>query len=322
MANTSRGQVKNKKSLRVVGERDGAAELAGLLRQLAGAGAPEELLRELEAGGDAARIVDDLVELGLLPSPEQAMAGLLEGFTPLLGPGADPCSAELCGVEFLGLMRKLADDPTDLPGMLAALIGQAEDSGLPEALAMLRTVAVVGPEEVRPTATEAADRMVAAGLTDCSWVGELGTPKVRKCFGYCGFFGEQESIALTFSYGRKAHAVVVLIDHVLGGGVKDCFVTDRAKVIRAKFEMLTERTGCELVDYEPEHAHLILSKALSSAPCPVEPDQIEDVGNHLDLLRQRVDLLAEVGAVAPAKRVAARKRPTRSALARSLTQQG
>ncbi|MGH3516400.1 MAG: hypothetical protein ACRDQ7_03085, partial [Haloechinothrix sp.] len=95
MANTSRGQVKNKKSLRVVGERDGAAELAGLLRQLAGAGAPEELLRELEAGGDAARIVDDLVELGLLPSPEQAMAGLLEGFTPLLGPGADPCSAEL-----------------------------------------------------------------------------------------------------------------------------------------------------------------------------------------------------------------------------------
>ncbi|ONI92386.1 hypothetical protein ALI22I_04410 [Saccharothrix sp. ALI-22-I] len=50
----------------------------------------------------------------------------------------------------------------------------------------------------------------------------IGRPRVGACFGYADTFGSQEGVALTFTYGRKSHALVLLIDYDLGGGVKDC----------------------------------------------------------------------------------------------------
>lgn len=263
-----------------------------LLDELAAAGAPEEVLRALTDAEDPAEVLQGLVEAGRLPTPEASFARLVGGFSPLLDAGTDPLTAELAGAEFLGLVRRLAEDEADLPEMLRVLIGQAEECRLPEALAMLRVLAVVGPDEIRAETGEAANRMIGSGLRDCSWVDGLGAPKVGRCFGYGDDFGEQESIAVTFRYGRRQHAVVVLIDHVLGGGVKDCFVTDQVRRIRSQFEALTARAGIELFDYEPEHAHLILGRALSEPPCPVQPDQIEDVGSYLDLVRSRVASLA------------------------------
>lgn len=312
MAKSRRTKNTKRRPLRVVSGDAGQPtdDLTELIDQLAAAGAPDQVLQALQSGDDPAEVLGGLIDAGLLPSPEESLAGILDGFVPLLEPGTVPLSAELCGAEFLGMVRRLAANESDLPEMLGMMIGQAEASGLPEALAMLRTLTVVGPERIRQDAVEAAERMVAAGLTDCSWVGELGAPKVRRCFGYSDFFGEQESIALTFGYGRKQHAVVVLIDHVLGGGVKDCFVTDQVRRIRSQYEEITERTLCELVDYEPEHAHLIISRALNKPPCPVQPDQIEDVGSYLPLLRSRAALLAGDRPTLPAS--AARSRPGRA----------
>lgn len=188
-------------------------------------------------------------------------------------------------------MRRLAEDEADVPDMLRVLIGQAEASGLPEALAMLRVLVAVGPEDVRADAGEAAEKMAGSGLSDFRWADGLGAPKVGRCFGYADGLGMQESIALTFRYGRKQHAVAVLIDNTLGGGVKDLYVSEGARRIRNHYEAVSARSGCELTDYEPEYAYLILSRALSKPPCPVQPDQVEDVGIHLELLRSRVALL-------------------------------
>lgn len=84
---------------------------------------------------------------------------------------------------------------------------------------------------------------------------------------------------------------MVLIDHDLGGGVKDCFVTAHGRKIRDKFAAITEQHGIPLEDYTPEHAAWILQRALDEPPCPEQPDQIEDVNSYLALLRQRVALL-------------------------------
>ncbi|MGH3948975.1 MAG: plasmid pRiA4b ORF-3 family protein [Pseudonocardiaceae bacterium] len=297
MAKTGRTRGKTDRRLKVIpgGAGSGGDELTELINQLAAAGVPDEVVQALQSGRDPAEVLGQLVDTGMLPSPEESFAGLLDAFAPLLEPGTDRLAAEMTGTEFLGLVRRLAEDEADLPEMLSVLIGQAEASGLPEALAMLRVLAVVGPEGTRPAAVEAADRIVASGLTDCSWVAGLGAPKIGRSFGYSDFVGEQESIALTFRYGRKEHAAVVLIDHVLGGGVKDCFVTEQARRIRTQFEVITGNAGCELVDYEPEHARLIMDGALSKPPCPVQPDQVEDVDSYLDLLQSRVALLADAG---------------------------
>ncbi len=279
-------------------------EMVELRSELAAAGAPEEVLRALDGARDAEDVLRNLVEAGILPSPEEALAGLLEGWRPLLKPGADPLSAELAGAEFLGLMWQTAPEPDDVPAILTGLIGQAESTAKPEALAMLRVLAVLGPSEIQLAAAEAADRLVAAGLTDRAWVSELGAPQVGLSFGFVDELGAQQGIAVTFTYGRKVHAFVVLIDHGLGGGVKDCFVTERPDKIRAEYQKVAKRHGLDYRDYAPDAARVILDRALAARPCPVAPDQVDDVGNYLDLLRQRVALLPH-GVVTPLVRLSA-----------------
>ena len=253
--------------------------------------APDDLLRMLDDGhGGGAELVGGIEAL-LRMTPQQVLADVLDGFAPLLRRGVGPLAAELCGAEFLSTIRAVDPDDADLPTLLTDLIGRAEARGGPEALAMLRVLAATGPDDIRPVAAGAGDRLVAGGLTDPPWAAGLGRPKVGPSFGYADFFGDQEAIALTFSYGRKRHALVVLIDHRLGGGVKDCFVTDQPDVIRAHYRDSAQSQGLELPFYEPAEALAILEKALSRPPCPEQPDQVEDVREHLDLLRSRMQLL-------------------------------
>lgn len=300
MATTRHGKQSNGRRLTVVTGcgQPGGDELVELRTQLASAGAPAEVLRALDSADDAEEALRNLIEAGMLPSPEESLAGLLEEWTPLLKPGADTVSAELAGAEFLGMMRQAAPDPDEMPEILAGLIEQAESTAKPEALAMLRVLAVLGPSEIQLAAADAADRLVAAGLTDRPWVSELGMPHVGPSFGFVDEFGAQEGIAVTFTYGRKVHAFVVLIDHDLGGGVKDCFPTDRPDKIRTEYQKVAKRHGLHYRDYAPATARAILDRALAAPPCPVAPDQVDDVGDYLDLLRRRVALLPD-GVTAP-----------------------
>jgi hypothetical protein len=249
---------------------------------------------------------------GELAESEEPLAGLLEQWTPLLEPGCDPLSAELTGAEFLAMMREAVPVENELSDLVAALIEQAERHGTPEALAMLRVLAVVGPPEVQSAAAGAADRLVQAGLTDPLWVTGLGRPRVGQCFGYADARGAQEVIVIIFAYGSKQHALAVLIDHDLGGGIKDCFPTEHTRRIRADYQKAATGHGLDFHDYEPAQARAILDRALAKQPCPVEPDQIEDVGDYLNLLRARVLLLPEGDTVSPTKTDRARKRLTRA----------
>lgn len=271
------------------------AELAELRAVLTSQGAPDEALRVLDEAADVEDALQRLQAAGFVSSPEDALAGVLDGFTPLLERGCDQLDAELAGLEFLRLVRDGVPEE-EVPAVLVDLVAHAEQSGTPQALAMLRVLAVTGPaEEVRVAAAEAADRLAAGGLKDRPWVRGLGSPEVGSCFGYG--LGPQSAIALTFTYGRKAHAVVVLIDHVLGGGVKDCFVTDSPDTIRAEYRTAARQIRADFLDYTPAEARVILDEALASEPCPVEEDQVDDVDTYLDLLHDRVALLPGGGPV-------------------------
>jgi hypothetical protein len=272
-------------------------ELAQLRELMSEAGVPTEMLTEVLNARDADEAIQLLVDGGHLPSQGEWLGGMVDGFAPLLKPGTTVLDAELTGVEFLATLREAALKPEEVPALLADLIPATEASGKPETLAMLRILAAVGPEKTRDLASEAADRMVAGGLRDCGWVSGLGSPRPVACFGYDD--GMQESIAITFSYGRTRHAVAVLIDYSLGGGVKDCWLTDKPDRIRAEYQKAARRLGLEFRDHEPSEARAILDHALAQPPCPVAPDQIEDVHCYLELLRRRVALLSDGGTAAP-----------------------
>jgi hypothetical protein len=274
-----------------IDEQVTAVALAELRQALAAAGAPQEVLRLLDGPGSPGEIVQRLIGAGLAAPPPDSAAALVAQWEPLLERGTDPLDVELSGAEFLALLRRGAAGPDDLPDMLTTLVAQAEQHGGPAALAMLRALAVMAPERVRDQAGAAGDRLAAAGLPDRPWVAQLGAPKLGTCFGYSDGIA-QEAVAITFRYGRKRHAVAVLIDYGLGGGVKDVWVGDRPGQVRAAYQDSADRIGVEFEDYDPAAAHAILELALSKPPCPVEPDQVEDVGTYLDLLRGRVALLA------------------------------
>ncbi|MGC9671501.1 plasmid pRiA4b ORF-3 family protein [Planosporangium sp. 12N6] len=274
-------------------EDAGLAEVLGLL---AAAGVPaDEVLSEIHLPGGPERMMQRLVEAGLLPSRDESLAGLLAMWKPLLRRDCDPWRAELAGVEFLGVVRDAAASDEEVPELLADLIAQVGGYGGGAALAMLRVLAVVGPAPVRPAAAEAADRVAATGVPDRPWVRGLGAPDVGACFGYVDSAGGCEAVAVTFAYGRREHALAVLVDHECGGGIKDCWPTDRPDLVRADFQRAADRYGLSFHEYELVDARAILDRALRRRPCPATPDQAEDVRDHLDLLRSRVALLPAGG---------------------------
>jgi hypothetical protein len=266
-------------------------ELAELLDLLAGAGVPDDVLASVRDSASPEEAVERLVEMRVLPPPEGSFVSLLDHWTPLLRRGCSQLEAELAGSVFVGMVEATATDPAEVPDLLAGMIEQAGTHGEPEALAMLRSLAVVGPVELRAAADEKARRLAAGGLKDRPWVNGLGAPVVGACCGYADKVGAQQALAVAFSYGRQRHGLVILIDHDLGGGVKDCWVTDEPDTVREEYRSIAAAEQLEFRDYEPAEAGAVLTRALSEPPCPQQPDQIDSVRDTLALLRQRAELL-------------------------------
>lgn len=272
------------------------------LRELAvTTGAPADTVQLIENAATADDALELLTGAGLIPDDETAMAGMLSWFSPLLEAGCDQVEAEVCGAEFIGELRRAAPADADITELLTDLTGQLAAYTIPESLAMARVLAVLGPPSVREAAGDAASQLVAAGLTDPPWVAGLGAPKPGPCFGYGDIYGEQRSVVLSFRYGRKQHALMVLIDYVLGGGVKDCSVVDYTDGVRRDCRALGSEPDVRFSDLNGLQAREILDAALAARPCPVHPDQAEDVENFLDLLAARVALLPGASSATPRK---------------------
>lgn len=286
------------------------ADLPELLELLLDSVAPNEIVAALGGAADPVGYLEQLLGTGSLPSFDEVLGDLMAGWTDLLDEDCSPLDAELAGIAFLGVLRDHVSEEAEQLELLGQLIEQAEELASPEALAMLRVLSTIGPEPLQHTSAASADRLVARGLTDCGWATDLGRPKVSRSFGYSDIFGSQEAIAMTFSYGRLRHALVVLIDHDLGGGIKDVWVSDRPNWIRAQYTKAAGADAVEFQDYSSAEAAAIMTQALSKGACPVEHDQVDDVRDYLDLVVQRVALLtASASGTAKSGAVARRKKP-------------
>lgn len=264
----------------------------GQLRQLAIAtGASKETIRLIESAATAEEAMDRLTGAGLVPDEADSIEGMLAWFSPLLEPGCDQLDAEICGSEFIGEMRRAAPPDLDVADVLGEVIRQLPAHQGLAALAMVRVLAAVGPVAIREIAADTAGQLAAAGQADMPWATGLGTPKPGPCFSYADIYGEQRSIVIPYSYGRKTHAIAVLIDYVLGGGIKDCYPVDYTTSLREDYRKIGAQPDLMFSELDGAQARQILAAALSREPCPADPDQAEDVENYLDLLRARVELL-------------------------------
>ncbi len=239
----------------------------------------------------------DIAELFAPIEPSKAFGVVLREAQDVLSHIHGPVDAELWGSDMIGALASGAAGGPEVMDVLAtAIVPAAEESGTPEALALLRIFGAIGSAELRSAATEAAGRVVAAGVPDPSWAAMIGAPAVGECWHYSDIGGRQESVTATFAYGDAQHALSVLIDHGKGGGLKDVWVGD-ADGLLDKTWLAAEADPLvvfEIID--AANAGERLEQAISAGEHPDKPDQADDLTAHRALLHARVRLLAETAA--------------------------
>lgn len=224
------------------------------------------------------------------------LAGIAEARNPL--------AAELVLCAAIGAVEAGMPDDADerdrldaLTFMLGQVIVHAETLATADALALLRICSVLGPATTRAAAGQAADRMAAAEVADRPWASMVGSPEMLRAWHYGDVFGAQSSVGVLFDYRGREHVLMVLVDHLLGGGVKDCWVAEGRAAKEMRNSVATAMAGEPTTFFEDVDAAAatgLLGSALGHPPCPEQPDQIEDVFNHLCLLRARVAHLARL----------------------------
>ena len=236
----------------------------------------------------------DIAELFAPIEPAKAFGVVLREAQDVLSHIHGPVDAELWGSDMIGaLASDAAGAPEVMTVLTTAIVPAAEESSTPEALALLRIFGAIGSAELRSAATEAAERVVAAGVPDPSWAATIGAPTVGKCWHYGDVGGRQESVTATFAYGDEEHALSVLIDHGKGSGLKDVWVGD-ADGLLDKTWLAAEADPLVVFEtIDAANARERLEQAISAGEHPDKSDQADDLSAHRALLHARVRLLAE-----------------------------
>ena len=238
----------------------------------------------------------DVARLFAPVAVEETFAGVLNEATSILGQIDDPVDAELWGSDLIGaLAASAAGQASLMDALTGSLVPAAEAASTPESLALLRVFAAVGSPGLQAVAGQAATRVRAHGVADPPWAAALGSPRIGECWHYADVGGRQESLTMTFSYGERAHAVSVLIDHGRGGKIRDAWVA-KAAGLRAETEQAARDDPLvvfELID--AADAGRRLKAAVGAGECPEQPDQVDDVVAHRALLHARLELLASTG---------------------------
>lgn len=235
----------------------------------------------------------DIAELFAPIKPANAFGVVLSEAHDVLAHIRGPIDAELWGSDMIGALSANATaEPDVMTALAASVVPSAEADATPEALALLRIFAALGSGELRTAASEAAQRLVAGGVSDPGWAAAIGSPTVGPCWHYSDIGGRQESVTLTFGYGNSEHALSVLIDHGKGGRLKDIWVGDAAGLLDKTFLAAESDPLVVFETIDAEDARGRLERAISAGECPDKPDQADDLSAHRALLHARMRFLA------------------------------
>ena len=170
-------------------------------------------------------------------------------------------------------------------GLAMCAAGSCDPSGL----ALLRALAVVGPEPAREVLAEATDRILAAGVQDPRWAEGIGRATPVRAWVHGDIWGQQETLAVVFDQGGREHVAMVLLDHGLGGGVKDTWFAEDVTAVEHQLQAAAASSrATELDELRLDEARELLALALERPECPADPDQAADVATHRALLRHRL----------------------------------
>jgi hypothetical protein len=189
--------------------------------------------------------------------------------------------------------------------LLTVTIELAAAAGGPQGLAVLRALQAVGPRSARERAGRHAGCLAARGLPEPPWATGIGRPRFVRAWEYKDVFGQQTSVGLLFDYAGREHAILTLVDHSLGGGVKDAFLVEGRRASRLRddtWEQLADEPAAVIQDVVAGRAAQVLIEALLEDACPEHQEQVQTLADTDALLRSRTVFLAELaGLTVPAE---------------------
>jgi hypothetical protein len=232
----------------------------------------------------------------------EAVAAIAREVVGAVGRARHALAAELVVSQLMGtveaapLLASGQDRAVARDELLGELIGWAVVDGSPAGLAFLRVATVLGTASSRAAASAAADRLAGCGVADRPWAAIVGRPRLVRAWWYGDVFGQQESVNMLFAYAHREHCVCALIDHQLGGGVKDCWISEgrSARGLRAgSAAQMAANPVALFEDIDACRAVQVLAAGLAEPVCPHQDDQVRDVMANLEILRARMALMAE-----------------------------
>lgn len=239
----------------------------------------------------------DIEQLFAPIAPSAAFGAVLSEARVLLPQIREPLDAELWGSDMLGaLSRSASSSASGDTDVAASLVPEAEREETPQSLALLRILGALGSAELRKTATQSAERIVATGIADPSWASGLGAPRVGDCWRYGDVRGQQESVTATFAYGVKDHALSVLVDHNKGGKVRDVWVGAADGLLDKTWLTAENDNGVLFQKIDAAKAGKRIRRAVTAGEAPIKPDEADDITAHRAFLYSRLSLLESTGA--------------------------
>ena len=125
----------------------------------------------------------------------------------------DLLRAELEAATCMALPRVGRLAPGDAQGFISTvLVDDAVRHGSPDAAAMLRLLMSLGSRATKRAASDALAQLTQAGMYPPEWVTEAGKAVPVKAWRRYDVFGDEEAVAVTFSYGETEHGIIGHID--------------------------------------------------------------------------------------------------------------
>ena len=140
---------------------------------------------------------------------QQVLSSLWEGVA-----SGDPLRAELETATCMAFPYVLGQrEPADIESFIATvLVNGAVRRRTPDGAALLRLLMALGTQATRRAASRALAELTGEGIYPPEWVTEIGKAAPGQAWRRYDVFGDDEAIAVTFSYGEAEHGVVVQVD--------------------------------------------------------------------------------------------------------------
>ncbi|HWM98968.1 MAG TPA: hypothetical protein VNO54_18160, partial [Streptosporangiaceae bacterium] len=140
---------------------------------------------------------------------QEVLTSLWEGVA-----SGDPLRAELETATCMAFPYVLGQrDPADIESFIATvLVNGALRRRTPDGAALLRLLMTLGTPTTRRAASRALAELTGEGIYPPEWVTEVGKAVPGQAWRRYDVFGDDEAIAVTFSYGEAEHGIVVQVD--------------------------------------------------------------------------------------------------------------